>query len=51
MSIIAIAILVYLLTPLGAPVTQKQEQTGGDPYRNIRLWIIIDVLRNFWLTK
>ena len=28
-------------------------QIGGtyDPYRNIRPWIIIDALRNFWLTK
>lgn len=28
-----------------------QEQRGGDPYAWIRPWIIIDMLRNFWLTR
>jgi hypothetical protein len=47
---------VVLGVVIGAATVRRESsmvQTGGmyDPYSNLRFWTIIDVLRDFWLTK
>ncbi len=46
-AMLLICIILYILSY----TRHNTEHTGGDPYSNIRFWIIVDVLRNFWLTK
>lgn len=48
---ITIAIAIALAIAIAMIVFGTNGQRGGDPYKYIRPWIIIDVFRNLWLTK
>lgn len=47
LAIVAISVIVLSATH----DKRRQKQLGGDPYEWIRPWIIVDIMRKFWLTR